>query len=874
MVAEATRGVKFVIKAELDPNVSKPFDQMMSQVEALQKRMAALTIPAPKIDGVNGSNGSSPHAAAAKDAEKAAAAREKAAEKAFKIEAKWNQMAEDAVKKRSAAEKREIDKLTAERKKALDKQMADEKKFWDDAIKQAKQASSARAKAILDQQREVEEGWKRLSSIGRDSFDTSTKLSAGMAGLSAIGSAAMPKDSFAAGLKNLADQRASMSGFAGLGKAGLEAQEKLNNLRKIAAKDADDLRKSEKAAELERKKAAAELAEAQEKFRERVDASVESVSKLARGFAQLGLIGETDLHRITNTMLGVQGTIDTVRGGVDALRQARGFLAARGGGAASGAAGAVHGGSRLASLLGLGGGAAGTGGAGGAAAAAGGAGLATAGAAVAALLGTIAAGVSGFFTVRAARTHGFMGGFQFGSPGQIIGDKSSGFLSSIASMGHGAIAQGAYSAFAPYGMTSREQERWKESFLDRHFGKGTIFDEMDPFQVGQRALSDRRIERLQKEYAHDKSLRTKNRELRNAIDEEILPLEGEKRAAEQEFAAQQHGLRMEGLGQRRANIDAQLNAAFGRQQAAHGEQLGLQQRAGLGQFVSPLEMARAVADQAREEGEVARREQQKRTNLEEAGKSLAERHQELLQERNAAQARLKEADELGGSQVAREHHSREVQEANDKLAQNARERLQTEQQIKQVGVDAAQRQLSLQEQSLANAKQTAATLRQQGQSAMERFGQLNPVQQRATLEAARQAAAGKTLQKPQLDLLRSFPELAGEFLRKTDTMSAQRGGFDELKKLFGFDRRLAGAEAQEKQLGQLVIDNRAHISATLDANTEKMAEDLVSRLVPILKAMQQTTVNEVERKLKHAQAQNMEQGFNQGADRQAGVGAA
>ncbi len=65
---------------------------------------------------------------------------------------------------------------------------------------------------------------------------------------------------------------------------------------------------------------------AQERLRDDLDKSADGVLKLVRGFVLLGSTGESDTKKILDNLLAVQGTIDSIRGGIDTFRSISGVV--------------------------------------------------------------------------------------------------------------------------------------------------------------------------------------------------------------------------------------------------------------------------------------------------------------------------------------------------------------------------------------------------------------------------------------------------------------------------------------------------------------------------------------------------------------------
>ncbi len=201
--------------------------------------------------------------------------------------------------------------------------------------------------------------------------------------------------------------------------------------------------------------------EAQQRLTGSLNESLDSVMRLSRGFIELGLVGERDSKRIMDALLAVQGTIDTVRGGIDTFRTFRGaFDAMRNVRSLQGAAGAVRGGGMLSSLLGVGGGAAGATGAGGTAAAGG---LAAAAAPIAAFVAAIGSAALAIkvtaSTISDANRYGFRGGAAPGSYNAVVGGAEEGLVRRGINMGHSvasAFGMGdkTYNRLAKFGLNS------------------------------------------------------------------------------------------------------------------------------------------------------------------------------------------------------------------------------------------------------------------------------------------------------------------------------------------------------------------------------------------------------------------------------------
>lgn len=868
MVSEITRGVKFRFTTELDPGAAKALEAIEKRVEALQKRMH-LTLDVTERGGRGGAGGSGSSSldASAKAAERAAQARERAAERSFRAEAKLNRMAEAAVAKREAAEKRAADKtereakraadaesreaarVTRERQRELDRQTKADKKFWDEAVQQARAGARARADAIAEAAREDARGWRNLSAIGRESYVGNRKVAAGFDALSDIGRAAMPRDAFAEGLRKMEEAKAMRTGWSGLGRAGADAQQQLKNLRDIAKKDDE-----------ERKRA---LDSQKGQLREINSAAydvVHAFGQLTRAAAQFGLVGQRDMMKVLDTIFAVEGGINALQGGMNAFRAIRSIREARAG--MGPGAGAVK---YAAGLARLGGGAGGAGGAGGVASAAGGAGgigLGTIGLAGAGATALAAGGVGLLGTIADRRR---------GVPGQVGGfwDTVGGAINApVGFVNRGLMGVGSRlerSFNEPYGLTQFQSEerslRLHESEFNRDFGGEEGANESYYAAKKRADLAEERTQLLERRTQARLGARAGMRDLRGTIYADVGAREAEQRQLKREFEAQRHGARAANIEARSQNIAGQLGVAFGRQQEFHGELAGLRARQAAGEFVDPAQMARAAAEQAREEGLVASFAQRQRNNLTAAHVANFQRGRGLAQDLGAARQRQAALGEFDTAE--KEGAAREILNIEEQIKQNAEERAQIAERLRRTEIDGAQRELALRQQSLAAAKQAAEGLRGQRQSAIERFGNLNPMQRRATIQAAQMFKQGIELQEPQLDLLRNFQEVFGPQLRARAEKKFKEEGGAELFKLGGFDQRVAAAEAREKQEIDLSVNARNEIAIKLDANTDAMAKALEGRVVPIFKSMMQEAVNAIEERLHMARGQD----FGQGVER-------
>ena len=254
----------------------------------------------------------------------------------------------------------------------------------------------------------------------------------------------------------------------------------------------------------------------------------ESVMKLARGMVFFGLTGETELQKVQDSLLAMQGTIDLTVGGTklflgmekamrlfntatiaataaqEALNAARlkgatissvegaaqltglGGMAARGGAAMMGGAAALAGRMGAVGMAGVGAGAAGT-----------------AAAGLTALAGAAFGVVSSFRTLQEASQFGFGGGAQAG-----------GFVESI-----GASAYNPFSGMASGGQLAVERSRSKE--IDRQFQRFQQISALNQEDEARKEESQQSLnERIREQY--DLTAKTWELSRRGLSDQEQL----------------------------------------------------------------------------------------------------------------------------------------------------------------------------------------------------------------------------------------------------------------------------------------------------------------------------------------------------------------
>ncbi|HEV8061533.1 MAG TPA: hypothetical protein VGP68_16760, partial [Gemmataceae bacterium] len=257
------------------------------------------------------------------------------------------------------------------------------------------------------------------------------------------------------------------------------------------------------------------------KLGESIGATTEAVSRLGAGMVYLGLIGERDLGKLTDTMLRVQGTVNVLRGGFGALRDigalGRNLAAVQ---EAGGGAGVLR------ALMGLG-------------PRAGAAGLGIGALPVAGGLAA-AAGVAGIGAQLADMAHPDYAGFgHVGGAWDRVGTAGVGAASSVANPML-SILQRLVGLTVPFGATRREREKQEESklfsLLD-HPLTGALAQIGGPvtslaFAGSRVAMGDRSTARQQAQLERDKTAREEQLERTKQADElqaQIRQLELEQR---------------------------------------------------------------------------------------------------------------------------------------------------------------------------------------------------------------------------------------------------------------------------------------------------------------------------------------------------------
>lgn len=193
-------------------------------------------------------------------------------------------------------------------------------------------------------------------------------------------------------------------------------------------------------AEAEHTRRINEQREAYHRLGDSIGSTLDGVTRLGEGLAYLGLVGEKDVHQLTDALLEIRGVSDSIRGTIQSVRDAGSmFRALRDYRSASAAVQGLGGVGRLAGMMGtaahaagMAGTAGGTGGIGMAGAAA-----APVGAYVAAGTGVVAAITSAVLTGIQAHKHGLGGGADYGSAVDKVATWEVGIAEKLANFGHG-----------------------------------------------------------------------------------------------------------------------------------------------------------------------------------------------------------------------------------------------------------------------------------------------------------------------------------------------------------------------------------------------------------------------------------------------------
>lgn len=822
----AKRGIMFEFQTSVSPAAAKAFEALEKRAEELQKRMNLTlnVVERGRRNGANGTNGHGANGSSAvsnadiKAAERAAQARERAAERAFRTEARWNRQAEAAIARREAAEEKAARNAERDAKRSADAKIREAKRAEQATQKEFSAAARRQKAEALREQKADREFWKGVERFGGDR----------------------------AKLKIDAEKQAA-------------AEQK---------KAAREKQQADREAELSARKAA----EAQNKIREGVYGTVHAFGQLTRAAAQFGLVGQRDMSRVLDTIFAVEGSINALQGVMGAVRAIGGMRGAGGGGVGKlGPAAALSGGAfaknaaHLLKSLGIR-----------SFGVAGGLGLVGAGVGAAAL-GT--AGLAGAMIDRRRGVAGNVGGFW-----DTIGMKGLGAASSVAGLGVRALSATESAFNSPYGLTSRERELRSEkitqgTFRDEQVRNLPLIKTLAATGVLDNILSDQETERRERFRAEDERKLAEKREREEFRERISAPGNAAIYRAEREQRYQAYQLRSAGRYARAELFGDFRNRAFGRQQEAHEEQLQLQERRALGQYVSPAQ-ARRAADEDRREQEVVERFSGRRIQeLRNQRAANDTRGGALQTEFNTAKAeydRLKAKQQIApgsdvfGLQDVESAAPARIAAAYDKmkavesqLLENTNEREQLTAKIKESEIEGAQRALQIHERDYASAKRKADSLRDQRQSAKERFGQLLPEQQRSLIEAAEAMRSGHA-NRLQAERLRQFGDLFEPELRQFDERNAERGGFDD--RLLGASSlpgRLGTAEAQEIKL-HVTFDEREAVRVKLEEESTRRARETADTVIQLLRQVfehERTETNRlIEEKLYENTRQQAEQG--------------
>lgn len=318
-MADAHRGVIFTFKARTDASVGREASRLSGIAAEAQKRFDSMHL-GPLETGafetsmtrlsesyqqhVSRMNGKKVAPQADVSGWKALSG---AGKEALDSQKKWAdgvrkldaQRAADA-KAAADAEVAEINRVQKERQKELRQTTKSDQGYWKDFEKHGQRSKKTRQQEQKDEARQ--EDHDRREAERRERLHPTT----GMAGLSAIGREAIREkggrggnDKFQAGLKNIHQQRE-------------REQQQAQREESRTARDTE--------LTLGRQR------EQYHRLGESIGATTDAVTRLGEGMAYLGLIGQRDLGRLSDSLLAIRGTVDTIRGGVGAMRDIGGLV--------------------------------------------------------------------------------------------------------------------------------------------------------------------------------------------------------------------------------------------------------------------------------------------------------------------------------------------------------------------------------------------------------------------------------------------------------------------------------------------------------------------------------------------------------------------
>ncbi|MDE2469063.1 MAG: hypothetical protein KGL35_10070, partial [Bradyrhizobium sp.] len=329
--------------------------------------------------------------------------------------------------------------------------------------------------------------------------------------------------------------------------------------------------------------------------------------------------------------------------------------------------------------------------------------------------------------------------------------------------------------------------------------------------------------------------------------------ESQRREAGYRLADQKYGIRADAL-QRRGVLHGQLlGEAFGRQQTAYGEQLGLSSRQSLGEYVSPVQEARAKAEELRERTLATDYDARRLNNLRLQRMANLQRGREIGQEIHTARAKLESMQGAAGSEAGREIVAQELDAANERRKQNAQELLKIDEEDRRVRLEGSQRDLQLREQGLATAKQTADTLRNRKQSFRETLGGMLPEQQLSLATAVKDLAAGNANRLQREMVERYAPDIFSKEIREDKERHIIPEALQQIEGAAGnFNRELGAAEGREQREMKLTVDQRQQIAAELHFDVSHASKEIADLFVPLLQRAHDDLLKQIDKKIEDA----------------------
>lgn len=633
----------------------------------------------------------------------------------------------------------------------------------------------------------------------------------------------------------------------------------------------------------------------------------EGVAKVGRGFVALRLVGEKDSQAIIDGLLKIQGTFDLVTGSVQtvvrlqkgirlmsaalaaadtvqkssaitaslssrasdssaaALRReaaaanlsaaAHGRLAASRGastvaGRGAAAAGSIGGRGAGAAVGGIGAAAGGGG-----AAAGGGAGaagmIASIGPWVAAAVGVAAAAISGTSSFRAARKHGIGGGADVGS----VTDK-------IATM--------------EVSVASRIQRLTQKIGVDFDVLGGPVV------MLGSRLLgitgavkqlvkSSEDLERVEKSRVAITERMARVQEQVTAISRADIALRSARvnQASERRevrdmmAAAAPTGDRRGEIERRQAEVvEAIRESSAAQARAIEQGKAGLRESAEIEKRIQDLNRESFRLAQAKFESEIEAIGSQKDARR----RSLDEESRMLAREIAAAERNRDKASQWSETQS---EYEAQIAELSQRAAEVTRQKLQLEldsvgraREIRKQEADELRRN---HEQAIQGIREQINLRRQQAEaesdrlkSARERFGAMDPAEQRRLmmLQQRAQATGGRGLNQEQLDLLSGVGTRATEELVSRERQRrAEAAGFS---RFFGQEERqnIAAARSEELKLNLQLQDQR---SLKVEVSTTEADEELIRRLLNELRAENDRRQRAIESQINNQRTRDLEQ---------------